>query len=269
MLRRLICITASTLLTVFFLVNGCCLAKSESETKASGETSPAGRIDPQAERLLKEMGDFLKAARELSFHAEITYDDPMPPDGKIQYGASADFAARRPDKLYLEYSGDRGDRRVWYNGKTLTVLDLPHNVYGEIPAESQLGATLDKLIQDYGWSLPLYELFTGDPYRTFLDGIKEGYYVGLHRADGVRCHHLAFIEDRIDWQIWIEDGTHLVPRKITITYKMHPASPQYTAVLSQWEFDSRLPDAVFSAFLPKGVEKIDFLKTVPEEAHKP
>jgi hypothetical protein len=270
MLRRLICIVAIALLTVLMVVNGCALAKDGIEKKSiGGAPPPSTQIDPLAERLMKEMGEFLKAAKEISFHADINYDDPVPPDGKIQYGASADFAAKRPDKLYFECFGDRSGRRFWYDGKSITVLDLAHNVYGEIAADPPIDAALDKVMKSHGWSLPLYELLTVDPNRILRSGVKQGYYVGLHSVDGVRCHHLVFMEDRIDWQIWIEDGAHLVPRKIVITYKTLSTSPQYTAVLSRWEFDARMPDVVFSAILPKGAEKIDFLRVVPEEARKP
>jgi hypothetical protein len=235
---------------------------------AYGGEEKAG-IDPMANKLLKAMGDFLKTARQLSFHAEIAYDDPVPPDGKIQYSASADIAARHPDRLYFEYSGDRGARRFWYDGTTATLFDAPHNVYGQVPAESRIGPTLDMLKKRYGWSLPLSDLVTGDPYETLTKRIKKGYYVGLHSVNGIRCHHLAFIEDRIDWQIWIEDGTQLTPQKIVITYKTLPASPQFTAVLSHWEFDARMSDMLFSALLPRNAEKIDFLKTIPGEPRKP
>ena len=269
MRRRLLCISVWVLLTMLVPVSNWCLAQSGGDTKAKPETLLEAKVDPLAARLMKEMGDFLKSASEISFHAEITYDDPVPPNGKIQYSASAEFAARRPDKLYFEYVGDRGGRRFWYDGKSITVLDAAHNAYGVIPAEPQAEAALDSLMKQHQWSIPLSELFTKDPHRTLMGRVKEGYYVGLHHVSGVRCHHLVFIQDRIDWQIWIEDGTRLVPRKATITYKTVASSPQYTAVLSDWEFNAHLPDVVFSALLPKNAEKTDFLKTVPEETRKP
>lgn len=59
-----------------------------------------------------------------------------------------------------------------------------------------------------------------------------GFSVGVTQVEGVRCHHFAFVEQDIDWQIWIEDGTQWVPRKLVITYKTLPGAPQSTAVLS-------------------------------------
>jgi hypothetical protein len=73
------------------------------------------------------------------------------------------------------------------------------------------------------------------------------------------------VEKFIDWQIWIEDGKQLVPRKIVITYKTMPGSPQFTAVLSEWDLKTRLPESIFTADIPadQGITKIEFL-TVKE-----
>lgn len=271
MAKRRIFIRISTLLLLMFLVNVCILPETWGTTKAGPESRSAVFVDPLADRILKEMGDFLKNAKARSFHAEISYDDPVPPSGKIQYGASADFVYKNPNKLYAEYLGDRGGRRFWCDGETITILDVFHDTYGEIPIpqEPQVGAILDRLMNRYGWSIPLSEFFTADPYKTLLKEVKEGYYIGLHRVEDVRCHHLLFISDRIDWQIWIEDGPQPVPRKVTITYKTLSSSPQFTAVLSQWEINTPLSEGLFSAIIPRTAEKIDFLKAIPEGIQKP
>jgi len=246
---------------------GFCTAYSaQGEDRPGLESAVAPKIDPLANRILKESGNYLKEIKEFSFHAEITYDAVVPPNGKVQYGASADVAVKRPDKLYFEFASDIAARRFWYDGKEITVLDTKQDVYGTISTVATIDQALDKLMLDYGWSIPLSEIAYNDPYQTLIKGVKEGYYIGLHKVDGVRCHHLIFIEDRIDWQVWIEDGTELVPRKVTITYKTLPSSPQYTAVLSEWNLAARLPDMIFSALLPKGAEKIEFIQAIRKKS---
>ncbi len=73
---------------------------------------------------------------------------------------------------------------------------------------------------------------------------------------GVPCEHLAFTQTNIDWQIWIEDGAKPVPRKFLITYKDEPGSPQFTALFSNWDFETKLPDFVFKFEPPAGASKI-------------
>jgi hypothetical protein len=36
--------------------------------------------------------------------------------------------------------------------------------------------------------------------------VQSGTYVGLHNVGKVKCHHLAFRQRMLDWQIWIEAG---------------------------------------------------------------
>jgi len=88
-------------------------------TPKAEPASSAPAIDPMAERLLREMGAYLKAAQQLSFHAEITHDDLLATGQKIQLAAEYDAAVRRPDRVYTEYWGDTGGRRFWYDGKTI------------------------------------------------------------------------------------------------------------------------------------------------------
>ena len=61
----------------------------------------------------------------------------------------------------------------------------------------------------------------------------------------------------IDWQIWIDAGTQMVPRKVVITYKKEPGQPQFTSVLSDWDFSVRLPDRLFVFEAPEGAVPMD------------
>ena len=95
--------------------------------------------------------------------------------------------------------------------------------------------------------------------------------VGRHGVDGVPCHHLAFSQESIDWQIWIEDGPQPVPRKLVITYKTEPGSPQYVARLSNWDFEPRFSKQYFEFEVPADAGEIEFLtlETVPEKEVQP
>jgi len=71
---------------------------------------------------------------------------------------------------------------------------------------------------------------------------------------------LAFTQKEIDWQIWIEEGPRPLPRKLLITYKNEPLSPQYTAILSGWDLQPRLSDSFAEFHPPIGSDEIQFLK---------
>jgi hypothetical protein len=88
--------------------------------------------------------------------------------------------------------------------------------------------------------------------------IQYGFDLGQTDVNGRNCRALAFVEEDIDWQIWIENGPQPTPCKLVITYKNQPSQPQFTAVFSDWDFTPRIDQAVFTPELPTGTEKIPF-----------
>jgi len=226
-----------------------------------GKTVEKPVIDARTDKLLKAMGNYLKSSQQFSFHADITFDEAMPSKQKIQYAASSDVAVHRPDMVYAERNGDLGSKRFWYDGKSMTLMDIELGVYATEAVPDDIDSCMDHLMEKYGFSPPLVDLVYQDPYQILIENAQFGFYAGLHNVVGVRCHHLAFIQKDIDWQIWIEDGKQLVPRKIVITYKNVPESPQFSAVLSEWDLDAHLPDTLFNIDLAdtKNLKKIKFM----------
>lgn len=236
-------------------------APGKESAPAVSQKVQAPIIAAEVDRMMRDTSDYLKAAQQLSFHAEINHDDLLPTGQKVQLAASYDVAVRRPDRVYTEYWGDVGGRRFWYDGKTITLYDPDLGVYASEPARPTIDATLEHIIKVLGFTPPLSDLMTSDPYATLRKNVLFGFDVGATQVEGVRCHHFAFVERDIDWQIWIEDGTQWVPRKIVITYKSVPGAPQFSAVLSGWDLATRPPDALFTPQVPDGAERISFLAT--------
>jgi len=73
----------------------------------------------------------------------------------------------------------------------------------------------------------------------------------------VKCHHLAFRQEGIDWQIWIEDSDQALPRKLVITLKEQPGHPQYLALIDKWNLTPDAPDSAFEFTPPAGAKRID------------
>lgn len=217
-------------------------------------------VDPRADTVLRAMSEFLAAAKEFSYQAQIDYDEVLPTGQKIERGATQDVAVRRPDRAYVEFEGDDGRNQLWYDGKEVTIFDGDENVYAVAPMPGKIDAAIDRLIEKYGFTAPLSDFLHSDPYQVLRPRVQFGLYVGLTMIDGVRCHHLAFVDKAIDWQIWIEDGTQLVPRRLVITYTSLPGQPRFAATFSDWELDARLADLRFAPWLPPSAAKVDFLE---------
>jgi hypothetical protein len=259
-------------LFVYLLVshNNFILSLSEAEEasvdKPSAEKKPPGNvpsspvIQSEAKELINKMGTFLNMANQFRFHAEVMFDDHLPSGQKIQFAAAEDVSVRKPDRIYVDYQSDLGSKRFWYNGKSMTLFSPAHNSYSTIDAPPKIESAMDLLIKDYGFTVPLGDFLFSHPHDTLMKNVLAGIYVGPGDVNGVDCQHLAFVEKYIDWQIWIEDGNEPIPRKVVITYKTMPNSPQYIAILSDWNFKKSFPDSLFSADLPKDAKHIDFMK---------
>ena len=135
-------------------------------------------------------------------------------------------------------------------------LTSNQNFYGSVPAPATLDEAIDVASERFGVTLPLEDLIISDPYTNAMRKVMAGRYLGMVTVLGVPCEHLAFSLGTIDWQIWVEQGATPVPRKIVITYKDEEGSPQYTALLSHWDFQTKLADFVFNYEPPGNATKI-------------
>jgi hypothetical protein len=233
--------------------------------------SPAPRaVEARADQELKKMSEFLAKLPRFALEAEETFDDV--PDGqpRMELSNLRRVAVVRPNRVAADASGDTLNRASWYDGKTVTILDKEHNVYTAIEAPATIDATLDKLEDEYGATLPLMDILYADPYTVLTEGVTYGRYLGIHQAAGVPCHHLVFSQETIEWQIWIDASDRPLPRKLVISYVHEPGEPKYSATIKRWNLDPTFPEDLFTFEAPEGAQKVDAKAMKrPEEGDKP
>ncbi len=235
-----------------------CLAMSTAGAQDTAEV-PEKDIDPFVAQLVKLTSDYLTSADRVRVQAEVTYDVVLTSGKKLQLARSVEVMLRRPDRVRVEVLDDRGTRRVYYDGTTLSMHHLEQNVYGIVDAPDTIDAMIDTLREQYGIAVPIADLLVSDIEQSFRDNAESGRYMGLHYHLGAKHHHLLLSNQNVDYQIWIEDSARPVPNKIVITYVNEPGQPQFTAVLSGWDFAPKLPDLVFDFAPPTDADEIEFL----------
>ena len=75
---------------------------------------------------------------------------------------------------------------------------------------------------------------------------------------------MAFTQETIDWQVWVEDSGTPVPRKVVIVYKNVKSVPRFTAELSDWNFSPKLSKSLFEFTPPEGALKTDMAPLMTE-----
>lgn len=224
-----------------------------------------GEAPPSPRALLRAMTDYLREQGAFSFHIETNFEI-FDRGQKLQFAGSADIQVRRPDGLVIDYRDDLSAKRVWYDGSQLTLVDPQAGVYASMQAPSNLDDALDQFERQYGLVMPLTDLLGEDAYALIASRAQSASYVGLHDVSGDACHHLAFVGESADLQLWIRDGDRPAPCKLVIDYKEEPGRPEYVVVMMDWKFDQQLPSSHFKPSIPDGARKIEFLKT--EEARR-
>jgi len=253
-----------------------CATKTKSLNASQGSTAlqsdntsvvRMSRIESHADRLLREMGDYLKSSDAFTFHAESSYDAIDRIGQKIRYGGTTDVALHRPNRLRSTFNGDERQTQTFYDGKTVTIYNPEVNMYAVTDVPPNIDGAIDKIFDKYGVSVPLADIVYADPYNILIANVVEGRWVGRHSIAGVPCNHLAFIQESIDWQIWIEDGPKPVPRQVLITYKDEPGWPQYFARLDSWDFQPQFSNDYFQFQPPVGSDEMEFLVTSEMEVN--
>lgn len=232
---------------------------AEQAPAAASQQATGPQVDPLAERIVRRACTTLADAKVFTFHAEITFDQILPSQAKLQFAAATDYAVRRPDELAVDYESDLGAKRFWYDGKTLTIFDAPKMMYTSTAVPSSIDGMLDRVAETNNLTLPLADFAMSDPCANFSKRVLFGAYVGRGDVGGVACDHLAFSESNIDWQIWIQHSGKPLPRKVVINYRTTPGMPQYVAVISQWKFPPAIPASRFKPNVPKKAARIKFI----------
>lgn len=230
-----------------------------------GHAQPTG-IDPQAEKLLRRMSEYLAGRQQFTLKAESTLEAVLTSGQKLQYDSPATLSISRPNKLHAHRKGDLANQEFFYDGKTLTLYNPRENLYATVAAPATLDETLDFARERLDIIAPAAELLYKNAADRMLKESSSGFVVGPSVVAGVKTTHLAFRGAEVDWQIWIEDGGKPLPRKFLLSSKKVSGEPQFTVLIRNWDVAPKLTDREFNFTPAKGAKKIDFLNLSAETA---
>ena len=226
---------------------------------------PAG-IDPQAEKLLRRMSDYLANRQQFTLKAENTLEAVLTSGQKLQFSSPASASVWRPNRLRADRKGDIVNQEFFFDGKTLTLFNPKENLYATTAAPPTIDAMLDFAREKLDVIAPGAELLYSNAAERMLKETTSGFVVGPSVVGGIKSTHLAFRGAEVDWQIWIEDGDKPLPRKFVLTSKKVAGEPQFTVLIRNWDVAPKLTDQMFTFVPPKGAKKIEFLQLTTEAA---
>ena len=108
-----------------------------------------------------------------------------------------------------------------------------------------------------GHPIPGADLLLSGAYDEMMKDVLDAKHIGQGVIDGHECEHLAFRNNDVDWQIWIQLGDHPIPRQYVITSKAVTGAPQYTLRIKDWKTDVQVPADAFAFKPPADAKKVD------------
>jgi hypothetical protein len=249
------------------------LAGVNSLAAAKGVPGSAGAsvaketdVDPQALAALKRMSDFFDSLSTFALHEEVTREQVINGDLKVQKNSTADVLARRPDHLKAVVVADDDKSHTFYfDGKTFTLYIPGKNYFAQADLPGTTIAALDTVESRYGVEFPTPDFLHMASGEAFTRELRAAGFVGKSHVGGVECDHYAYRSADVDYQVWIASGQPL-PLKLVITSKKLPAAPEYTAEMT-WDLKPKIDDGSFAFTPPEGATKIPF-GVPPAEARK-
>ncbi|WJS95889.1 DUF2092 domain-containing protein [Flavobacterium johnsoniae] len=227
--------------------------------------SQAQRIDSAAVYILGRTTESLQYIKSCSFKAVMTYDIYNESLGLIKHSINEKVSMKFPDKMKITSSGDKGNRSLWYNGKTLYYYSFDNNTYAVTDAPKSVIQTIDETSKKFGIEFPAADFF----YETFLDDLKSEQgtlmYLGKTIIDDKECFHIAGKDKNKSFQFWIGNDDNFLPIKMAIVYTNDKDKPQYEAVYKDWIVNPDFSDYMFEFSIPPKASKI---KLQPREEKK-
>ena len=200
----------------------------------------------------------LKTATALSVEVEKRFDVILTDGAKIEYSGALDMVVTRSSGLFIDYGDDFGAKQLWYDGRTLTLLDTLKNVYASVPVTGSVRDVLSQVNKDYDLDMPLAPLLRNDLVDN-LEAHGKASYLGLHDVEGEPCHHLLFRGQTSDMQVWIRDGDQPLLCKLVVTFWEIEGAPQQALTFTEWDLDADIDEQTFTAKIPESARAIEFL----------
>jgi hypothetical protein len=225
----------------------------------------SSKIDTVAVHILDRMSAMIGSLNSCAVTVNTNYDVSSRELGLVKHADEEHVFIGGPEKLLVRSSGDKGNKYMVYNGKTLSYYSIDKNHFAQTKVPSSLVEMIDFMNKKYGIVFPVADFL----YPGFVDDIlaeaNSLVMLGTTNVNGKECFHIAGTSKDKTFQFWIADDAFNMPVKLVIISTNKEMNPQFEACYSDWQLNPNLPDRIFDFSVPPNAKKI---KLTPLTAKK-
>ncbi len=218
---------------------------------------------------LRAFREHLASAPDFTFTAD-EYHLRSPGGQKLQEIAELakrdlvrEVAVRRPNAAWFGARGDRKEQ-VWYSESTLTRISDDEKSWTQEEIPGDLDLALGAIGERIDLLRPMTDLLSGALWDDALAPERSGGWVSIETIGKKKCDRLVYSQERVDWQLWIEEGKRALPCQIMLVYKNEPGPARSTLVFRDWNFAADASAERFKATIPAGYERLGMLGRASE-----
>ena len=222
-------------------------------------TGTSGDPLARGKQIVQRTSDALSQAQTFSV---VTHEvrDAVQSDGKVVHlSLDHKVTLRRPDRLYVETTGDRRNE-VWYDGNGITVVMHGEKVFAQARMPETLDRTLDALQERYGFYVPGSDTLYSNPAHALLTDTTTGGWVGVETIDEQACDHVAFEDRGVKWELWVPTTGTSLPRRSKAEFPHQKRLRKFQIDFTNWNLSPTIAADVFAPVVPTGYEGIAMIQ---------
>ena len=105
---------------------------------AAPAPTAAAVINAKAVERLNAMGAHLRSLKAFTVNADVTVEEVLDSGQKVENAITVEIAARMPDKLRVYTTSAERSRKIYYDGKTVTIFAEKLGYYGSFAAPATI-----------------------------------------------------------------------------------------------------------------------------------
>jgi len=234
---------------------------------AASQSAPDAADPAKARALLMRMGEHLGAAQKFSVTIDAAYDVVQASGQKVEFGAVRRLVLSRPDKLRIDLEQRDGTKQlVLFDGTSLTMFTPKANVFANVAKPGTVDQIIHYLVDDLQTPIPLSAMLLTSLAQDLDRRATDVALVDEETVGGRAVDHVAARSAEVDFQVWIARGDQPVPVRVVISYKQASGHPQFSATLSEWNFNPTIDASAFVFSPPANATPVAFMVPAPGRA---